>query len=114
MLKVITVISGFCLGLRTITDTDKIFYFVRKWFLKTKVCKGTLEHKFIIPEWISKPLILCVSCYSSFYGSLIFWGIVFMFKQDLSYLLFLQWVFVCVVCSFINGFLWSLYQKISN
>ena len=100
---IVLTISGVCLGWRMITDDEKIFYPIRKY---------VLDRYDIIPKFISKPLILCEACFSSIWGSVIYWALwgVLDGVIDKSDILF--WVFSCFTASFINGILWSLYELI--
>jgi hypothetical protein len=113
--KVILSISGFCLGWRAITDTGMIFGFLRQIFMRTtpkQIGKGgPTMNVLIIPSWIGKPFVLCVTCMSSFWGTLIFWGQAYFNHLEVTPVLVLTWVYSCICASFINGLLWAYYQS---
>lgn len=98
IVEVILTISALCLGLRTITDDNKLFYFVRLFAIQK------------LPEFISKPLIVCCACMASFWGIIIN-GFIFISYNGF---VFPRWpqvlvmVFTCIVASFVNDFMWNL------
>lgn len=38
---------------------------------------------YVFPEWIRYPLATCATCYSSIYGSIFYWGIISLVKENL-------------------------------
>lgn len=65
---IITIVAAFNVGLRVITNEGMLLGFLREFALK-------ISDKFIWAKFILKPVILCVYCYSSFWGSFIYVGI---------------------------------------
>jgi hypothetical protein len=61
-LESLLIVVGVCLGLRTITDDGMIGSPIRMWAIT-------------LPEWIGKPLITCVTCMSSLWGTIVFFSI---------------------------------------
>jgi hypothetical protein len=105
LISIIFSISGFCLGWRIITEDGMILGFLRRFFI---------EH---VHPVIAKPFILCITCTSSVWGTIIFW--IFFAYSDYSVDIFtiFEWIFCCIVCSFINTILWQLkiiLDKITN
>jgi hypothetical protein len=98
ILEVILTISALCLGLRTITDDNKLFYFVRLFAI----------HK--LPEFIGKPLIVCCACMASFWGVVINFALFVHFNGLVipSWPQVLVMLFTCIVASFVNDFMWNL------
>ena len=74
------VISLFCLGLRAITDTGMIGYPIRLFFQK------------YLPYW-GKPIMLCSTCMSSFWGTVICLILFFTLSLNITPILFLTWVY---------------------
>jgi hypothetical protein len=81
------VISLFCLGLRAVTDKDKIGYPLR-----------LLGEK--IPFNLGKPLITCCTCMASVWGTVIYW--VFYHNS------YQEWILVTISASFFNSIFWGL------
>ena len=97
----------FCLGWRMVTDEHQIFYFIRKYFYhKAHEQKGG-ENKYWI--FIGKPLVLCITCLASFWGT-----IVFVCINGISVELIPTLIFNCISASFIQTFIWTLYGKLNN
>ena len=83
-------ISLFCLGLRAITDVGMLGYPIRLFFQKNA------------PYW-GKPIVLCSTCMSSFWGTVI--------CIDLLFLLDLG---VTISAAFVNAICWEAYQSFSK
>ena len=98
--SMIAVISMFCLGLRAITDEGRRGYPIRKFF----------QDKFFT---IGKPLILCVTCMSSFWGTVIYWSNMAA-QGPIGWHMFPDYVGITISCAFINGLLWEYFQSINT
>tara|TARA_B100000686_G_C16634917_1_gene886758 strand:- start:249 stop:545 length:297 start_codon:yes stop_codon:yes gene_type:complete len=94
MIEIIVVISAFCLGLREITDVDKIGYPLRK----------IAQEK--LPLIIAKPLILCCACMASIWGTIIYW---IFFANTIQ-----EWILVTIAASYLNSILWDLAALINK
>lgn len=96
MFETTILISGFCLGLRAITDKDKIGYPLRKLALK-------------LPPIVAKPLLTCCTCMASYWGTHIYWTMDAMDGiMDFSINNIWTWI-ACVICAaFINELMWAL------
>jgi len=106
VLELIICISLFCLGIREITDDigGRIGYPLKE-FLLTKE----------IPEWILKPVILCVTCMASFWGSLLYFTLIVLehgFNNLCEISTYIIWIIVCFSVSFLNTLLWALRNKL--
>lgn len=95
--------SSICLGIRMITDDHKIGYPIRDFFIKN-------YDK--IPFKLADPLMLCVACMASIWGSLIFWSLWVFFDGYFNWFDLFQWVSCCLVTSFVNGFTWALFELV--
>ena len=95
----VLVISLFCLGLRAITDEGMIGNPLRRFFQKHA------------PYW-GKPIILCSTCMSSFWGTVICVTLLFTFTLKATPVLFLMWVGSTISASFVNAILWEQYQAL--
>jgi len=120
IIMIMACIIVFVLGLRTVTDDGKIFCFIREYFMRTKKRKVThpcmngkisvIEVK-VIPEYISKPLILCAACMPSFWGTIIFWMMMCFYHEQIEWIMIApQWLFSCVGCSFFSFYIWHTYE----
>jgi len=106
VLELIICISLFCLGIREITDDigGRIGYPLKEFLLKKE-----------IPEWILKPVILCVTCMSSFWGSITYLSLLLVndgcecFYEINTYIV---WFIVIVSVSFLNTLLWNVRNKV--
>ena len=95
----IIVVSLFCLGLRAITHDGMIGEPIRQWFLEKA------------PYW-GKPIVLCVTCMSSFWGTVIFWGNIGITNTTLATVF--SWAGISISCAFVNSVLWEYYQSINT
>jgi len=117
-LSMVALVSGFVLGLRTITQEDKIFGKAREILMAytdyyDPVTKET-ERVYHYPDWFHKPLLTCVACMPSIWGLIVIlvatnmfwqWNIVTVF----DYLkLFTSIAFISVTSSFITETLWFI------
>lgn len=98
-------ISLFCLGFREITDDigGRIGHPIKQLLLKIN-----------LPVWILKPIILCVTCMPSFWGSIIYFGnIICNNDVEIFYDLdvYVRWLMVIISCSFVNTLLWGMRNK---
>jgi len=103
--EMIMTIVCFCLGLRAITDDNKIGFPIREFFLD----------RYHLPfiGLIASPLILCCTCMASIWGTVIFWWIHLIHLNQSFFLVPLdEWVFCCMASAFFNGFFWSLFEKL--
>lgn len=99
--ELIAIVSLFCLGLRAITDDKMIGFPVRKYFQTKAPIAG-------------KPIVLCATCMSSVWGTLIFWLMFFSNSEaSLSYLSVFEWLGVVFSSAFINSLLWAYYESIN-
>ena len=100
--KLILLITSLCLGIRTISDTDKLLEPVRN------LIAGYL------PEWISKPVIVCCSCMASFWGTIVCWWfhreLIAQHYNEFDFVapLVIKWIVSCVIASFLNELAWSV------
>ena len=98
--ELIAAVSLFCLGIRAITDDGMIGHPVRLYFMTHFPKAG-------------KPLILCSTCMSSVWGTLIFWGHhAYSFDTLTSQSVFL-WLGVVFSAAFVNSVLWAYYESIN-
>ena len=98
--EVIIIVSLFCLGLRAITDNGMIGYPIRKYFLENLSSVG-------------KPVILCSTCMSSVWGTIIYWSITL--SNGMPSIIDLPiWFGVCISSSFVNSIFWEYYQSINT
>lgn len=93
---VIVSMSAFCLGWRTITSEGMIFGWLRLW---------CIDH---MHPMIAKPFILCVTCLSSVWGTVIFWCFFIHLHKPITKFIIFEWIISCIICSFINTFAWNL------
>ncbi len=98
--ETILVVSLFCLGLRVITDDGMIGYFIREY----------AQRKF--PN-LGKPVVLCSTCMSSFWGTTIFWGSFCLSSNELTISTIFVWLGVIFSSAFINSVLWAYYENIN-
>tara|TARA_R110002074_G_scaffold281029_1_gene452299 strand:- start:133 stop:450 length:318 start_codon:yes stop_codon:yes gene_type:complete len=97
----IFVVSFFSLGLRAITDSGMIAYPVRRLF----------QRRFPV---VGKPIVLCATCMSSVWGTIIFWGYVYFQEVPIDFELYFVWIGIAISASFINALSWRLYENINR
>jgi len=93
------VVSLFCLGLRSITDDGMIGYPIRSFFKENYPTLG-------------KPVVLCSTCMSSIWGTVIFWGYTLSRSSDVLWQSFFLWIGIAVSAAFLNSLLWSVYERL--
>ena len=99
--SLIFVVSLFCLGIRAITDEGMIGYPIRKYFQEN------------LPN-LGKPVVLCSTCMSSVWGTLIFWGHNVQTSSCLSVQSVAMWVGIVFSAAFINSLCWAYYERINT
>lgn len=115
---------GFCLGLRIVTEQRQLLYFLRKpfenlsqlikdkedllkWTDNTSHLKMYDEIEVLkIKYYITKPLIMCITCLASVWG--VTW---FIILNGASVELIKYMVLNCFIAAFIQTFIWNLYEK---
>ncbi len=98
--ELIATISLFCLGLRAITDDGMIGYPIRQYFMTYFPVAG-------------KPLVLCSTCMSSIWGTLIYWGSYIYSGEPLTGQSIFMWLGVVFSAAFVNSVLWAYYESIN-
>lgn len=78
-------ISIFCIGLSIISEYGKLLFPIRKLIQESK-----------LSTYIKKPLLLCVYCMPSFWGTLIYFTCSFVFDKNISWLHIALWPFVVI------------------
>jgi len=97
--ELIAIISLFCLGLRAITDDGMIGHPIRKFFLEKLPTFG-------------KPIVLCATCMSSFWGTVIYWSYSLALNEfDIT--MIPNWIAICISTSFVNSLFWAYYESIN-
>ena len=96
--EMIAIVSLFCLGLRAITDNGMIGYPIRKYFLDRMSYWG-------------KPIVLCATCMSSFWGTIIYWGYELSNNQIVYAGNIVEWLGIAISSAFVNAIFWEYYQK---
>lgn len=107
-------ISLFCVGFKLVTEDGMLLYFLHKPFENLhidvknnakKFGKNSRKYKLSYFKWyVMKPIILCVTCFASVWGSLI-WVSIYGFHFPI------QWVITIVSASYLNTLLWHLLKK---
>lgn len=100
MILKIFLMSLFCVGIRKVTDEGMIFFFIKK-FLN--------DH--IKNEAILNPIINCIYCFASVWGSIAYILLSFIIGYEINAI---EWIYCCICCVFVNGFLWNLLIKIES
>lgn len=138
MITKILLISLFCCGLRKLTDEGMLLHPFKVWL--NRVVKGPeftiadfignrpladeekiranelgeewhrkYENK---REWLLMPVINCIYCYPSFWGSIVYWLLtLFVFPAAVNIQTLVAWPICCIAAVFTNGLLYSLFQK---
>lgn len=93
----------FCNGLRHLTEAGMLLHSLHNW------CEVKL------PEWVYMPVIGCIYCYASFWGTIIYWLLtMYGFSDPISIEAIIMWPIVCVSCVFTNGLFYGIISKYSN
>ena len=94
------VISLFCLGLRSFTADGMIGHPIRLIFQK------------YAPYW-GKPVMLCATCMSSFWGTVICTTLLFTLSLKATPILLLMWIGSSISSAFLNAVLWEYFQSLA-
>ena len=95
MIKESIIISLFYIGLRIITSKGMIGYFMRKPF----------ENLIGWKQYVMKPLLMCVTCFASFYTIVISY---FYFEPS-------QWTILQVfIVATLNSIIFAYYEKLQK
>lgn len=99
------VISTFTCGLRLTTQEGMIF---ERLFVGVLRKRNPMDPNsaYVMPAWIRKPLIGCVYCMPSFWGTIIFWLVTYLFV-GMAYAYIVTWVLSIFSASFINTILYG-------
>lgn len=113
--SILTVIVFWCVGFYRVTRKGMILGFMSDWAEKTREIKNNpnLEGvEYIIPSWISNPIVSCIFCIASVHGFLVY-ATYFMFSD-------LQWTWgntlvvvpLCVSASALNGLVYGILKNL--
>ncbi len=117
----------FCLGWRIVTDKGQLLYFLKEWFDfnytrltnlqemnqtegSTSIHDEIRKRKRI--NYFAKPFILCITCMASIWGVIVFYFAHLVFLQPFGQYWLLELTFNCIAASFIQTFIWELYEKL--
>lgn len=96
-------------AINSLQDNDvrnsKVKYYMDLQDTKMQEIESWKESK-LNYEFYLKPIILCVYCMPSFWGSII-WVSLNGFTNPI------EWILSCVMSVFINAFIWDLYTKLN-
>ena len=103
MIETIIIMSLFCVGIRISFEEKMIFHpvyrFLSRALQKPVFLKGTVVDPVTFKSrWIAKPLIDCIYCFPSTYGSLVFWTMFYLNHKPFTPDVLIEWA-ICVVCS---------------
>lgn len=88
---------------------EKSFIGVRVDMFDTTICFYREYKTYRFSKWVRKPLIECVKCMASFWGTLLFWPAALV-AVGFEWWLFPLWVINCFSLVFVNAY---LYKKVS-
>ena len=94
--NIILLITCLCLGIRAISDTGKLFEPLKDLLGK------------VLPMWLWMPVIGCVACMSSFWGTIVFWTIEFHIDNIINSLTIVKWIGCCFSAAFFNEMGWTV------
>lgn len=57
-------------------------------------------------RFFAKPILTCVNCYASIYGTIVFY-----YLHGLEYEILGYWAFACLSCAYLNGLLRNVYNR---
>jgi hypothetical protein len=116
----------FCLGWRMVTDDGQLLYFIKEPFesnykrmtgliqLQETDFSDTRQHEINQRKtlnYLGKPFVLCITCMASIWGVTIFYFFHVVMSQPFGHYWFLELTFNCIAASFIQTFIWDLYDK---
>ena len=100
----IIIISLFCCGLKKAMGEGMILNGPSNWL--SNVIKN---------DELLKPIVGCVYCFASFWGTLVYWGLTLnVFMDNICPRTITEWIIVCVCCIFTNGLFYGIISKYEN
>jgi len=103
---IMLLISFFCSGLRKATDDHMILNGIEKRLWKW------VEPRPVHHYWFN-PLLGCIYCMASLWGSAIYWAIIFSTGPVVAEN-WVMWPVVCVGCIYLNGIAYGLLAKVET
>lgn len=67
----------------------------------------------LMPMFWLKPFVLCVYCFASFWGSLVFWLFHWFYLKDVNYTLIPLWIISVFICVVFNAVFDSVMRKLN-
>lgn len=110
MIEQILMISLWCLGFNRVLD-NWIWHHSGHEFGLDEMDQDLYKRKGFLARlvyFILKPVILCVVCYASVHGSIIYWT--FYAGSEIFVYDLLKWVYICVCVAFVNALFSRLYS----
>lgn len=104
---------AFTNGLHLVTQKGMLLEKIGTFFLHYKMQKnelGVFISVYRFPHYIRKPLLQCIYCMPSLWGSLIFWSTTY-FYTDVKWEHLLLWILVIVSSSYFNLFAFRAVRK---
>lgn len=99
----ILIISLFCAGLAKSTEQGMILEGLYKWL------------HFRLPEWLFLPILGCVYCMASVWGTVLYWLLeTKVWGFEIAPGTWVMWLVTCVACVFVNGLLYNALKKLEG
>lgn len=122
MIETLFFTVAFCLGWNIITSEGNLLYFIRKPFedmhdnlemnkelylsLKNPIVKNRIKI-LKLKLFFAKPVILCITCFGSFWGIVIYTSLNGIDIKHIPHL-----IINCIAASFIQTYIWIKYEKL--
>lgn len=124
----ILIMSAFCHGISILFWDGMIFESVGKWYNEsynlieawenhlqnisnrtaagfTNECEESPfppDRSDYLIKYLMKPIIGCVICFASFWGTIIFFSIQYITHRPMTLHIIPEWIIACVCCAFVN------------
>lgn len=124
MIETLFFTVAFCLGWRIVTDEGNLLYFIRKPFenlqdnleMQTELYKSFKSKKVLekikllkVKIYLLKPIILCITCFSSVWGAVVFVTLNGFHVNQIPYL-----IINSISASFIQTYIWYKWEELKQ
>lgn len=98
------IISLFCAGLKQATEPGMLLCRLNDWLWHFAGAD---------PAWWYYPILGCVYCFASLWGSAIYWLLeLFVWDYEVTASTWIMWPVTCVACVFLNGIMYNMLKKL--
>jgi len=92
---------------------EQTFNELRANYKQQQIVIDQCENAELKPTFLLKPFIICVYCFASFWGSIVFWSLHYFVFKDITYDLIPVWIISVFICVVFNAVFDSVLRKLN-